>query len=74
MPLALKAQWVVTAGVIPGEKIDEYTRIWQMDNQETEAENRSEIFSNYVNEATEYAAHLQNPEYVNWVNLEWIWF
>lgn len=74
MPIALKAQWVVTAGIVPGEKIDELTKIWQMTNQETEAKNKSEIFFRYVKEATEYAAHLQKTEYINWVNLEWIWF
>lgn len=36
MPLALKAQFTVTAGIIPGDAMPEYTRVWHYTSADLE--------------------------------------
>lgn len=68
---ALKCSIHVTAGVVLGESISDLTRVWQftqahLDNPPT--------YIDQTGAAMNYAMSLQNPEKVNWVKLEWVWY
>ena len=75
---ALKAQIVVTCGVIPGENENEHTKVWQYSSKDYEADqnvaqDHPTRFSKMLDAAHEYAKGLSNPAYLNWVRVEWIW-
>lgn len=73
---ALKAQMSVVAGVIPGEPIETFTRVWQFTSDQIEAARHAEdnhAYNDAMGAALHYAASLQNPGRVNWVKLEWMW-
>ena len=75
---AAKAILEVTAGVVPGIGVAEYTKRWSYnsDDYETDSTTPQEqptVFSRYLDEAHDYAKGLSNPAYVNWVNVHWIW-
>lgn len=72
----------VKAGVIPRTPMPEYTKqfvitsdVWyaQGHYEGKEEEARMEILRTY-GFAQEYARNLMNPQAVNWVNMEWIYF
>jgi len=79
----LKLRITVTAGVILGEPMPEYTRSWEWSNLDQEAiqlADKSKAcraardkWLRVAGESREYAATLENPEFVNWVRREWIW-
>lgn len=77
---AAKAAWEVTAGLIPGEPMPEYTRRWGLTssdwyNEEGEPSLKGiALFNAALVAATEYARYLMNPGALNWVKVEWIWF
>ncbi len=78
---ALKGTWLVTAGLIPGELVDEYTRLYQysstdydLDDQMREPEDGVTIFRKLTHEAYQYALSLSDPSVANWVKLKWIWY
>ena len=82
MPLhALKAQWSVTAGVIPGQVMPEHTKVWHYlsedyeEDQRTLARSDTEVtrFQAISKEAREYCDSLTDPRALNWVKLEWMW-
>jgi hypothetical protein len=80
----LKATWEVTAGVIPGQSISEYTKRWNYTSDEGEADNKTmqanptlafhATFSKKRAEAMDYYMQLSNPNVVNWVRLEFFWY
>lgn len=72
----------VVAGILPGTPIPEHTKrfiitsdAWhaQGDYEGKEEEARMEILRTY-GFAQEYARDLMNPQRVNWVKMEWIYF
>jgi hypothetical protein len=72
---ALKAQWVVTAGLIAGEEpMHEYTKIWSYDSQdwEDDGNTRGNTFNHMAREAQAWAGKLQMGS-LNWVHVEYIW-
>ncbi len=78
----LKAMWVVTAGVIPGQPLAELERIFHYTQEEdlADAEAAQGPAQTYTNrftlrmaEAFAYAAALQAPARLNWVKVEWVW-
>jgi hypothetical protein len=79
VPQRMKCYWVVTAGVLLNVPMPEYTKRWEW--TPTKVENgRVEMtpdqlleFHAIVNSSLEYARELQNPGFVNWVRMEWIW-
>jgi hypothetical protein len=80
MLLALKAQWAVYAGVIPGKPEPEFTKAWEYTSADYESDcqlpDEPEAMSAYrrmAGEAQAYAASLQDPRGLNWVRLEWMW-
>lgn len=75
---ALKAILEVSAGVVPGIGVGEYTKRWEYLSGDYEQDRKTPqdqptIFSKLLDEAHGYAKGLSNPAYVNWVHTEWLW-
>jgi hypothetical protein len=74
MMVALKAQWAVHAGLIPGEDMAEYTRGWQYTSQDF-AKDGNKIgtrWSSMASEAHFYARELEVGG-CNHVRVEYLW-
>jgi hypothetical protein len=78
---AQKAAWEVTAGLIPGQPMPEYTRVWSLQaNEWADAEgflllpHAIAFFNAQTAAAMEYARALMEPASLNWVRVDWIWF
>lgn len=69
---ALQCIWEVTAGIIPGEVIPDYTRRFPVSSQPGTQEFHDE-FLTAQGTAMAYAISIQNPRSVNWVRLDWLW-
>lgn len=67
----MKCSIYVTAGVILGEDLTEFTRSWEFTQQDLDS---PPTYVDQTGAAMNYAMSLQNPEKVNWVKLEWIWY
>jgi hypothetical protein len=79
-PIALKAQWEVTAGLIPGQVDPELTRRFNLTNVENENATGPPTvhpFTARQFEATAYVHELQNLCAVgrtcNWIRLDFVW-
>jgi hypothetical protein len=80
--------WEVVAGVVPGTPIPEFTRRWvvtsetyyrimEMPQEEYDKEfpeHKGNPLREYGQEAQAYAASLTNPNQVNWVRVDWIYY
>jgi len=66
-----KCVFQVTAGVIPGVSMPEFTRIWEITQEDLD---NPPTFIDKSGAAMNYAMSLQNPERCNWVKFEWMWF
>jgi hypothetical protein len=71
---ALKCQITVTAGIVLGEALPEYTKRWTMTNSEIDSPSGNALYNAVVRSATEYAACLMAPKQLNWVHCDWVWF
>jgi hypothetical protein len=71
---ALKAQWVVLAGLFPGESRPQYTKAWQYTSEDyaADGDGRGERFMRLTIEADQYAAELRLGG-LNWVLTEYMW-
>lgn len=69
--LPLKCSIQVVAGVVPNEPIPEYTREWGFDSKDLEDK---WLYIDKSGAAMNYAMSLQNPQKVNWVMMNWIWY
>lgn len=81
MPEAGKCAWEVTAGLIPGQPMPEYTRRWYLTSSEwydkdgrSNSPQGSALFNANLVAAQEYARYLMNPGALNWVSVTWIWY
>jgi len=77
---AVKAIFRVTAGVIPGLAMPEYTKHWEYTSEEYEQdcqkptdEPGDNIFTQRLKEVHQYAMIMTNPSRVNWVAVNWMW-
>lgn len=68
---ALNCSIEVTAGVIPGQPMPEHHRVWHFTEEDL---NEKHKFIDGSGSALNYAANLQNPNFVNWVRLDWVWY
>lgn len=68
--MGLRCIITVHAGVIVGEPMKEYTRTWNVTQEDLDNPPR---FIDMGGAAMNYAMSLQNPQRVNWVKHEWIW-
>lgn len=80
----------VTAGLIPGQPMDEFTRRWWITSEEWQAagEKDKELPQDHIGQfdgnnlltdrqgpAMAYAQLLMlQPQVLNWVRVDWIWF
>lgn len=78
MLVALKASWTVTAGIIPGVPIHEYTRMWSYTSEDAERDILDNPavtrYSKQRDAAEAYLRQLTDPQSVNWTRLDWMWF
>ena len=68
---ALKCSIQVVAGIIPGKPISKFARVWKFTQEDLDA---PPTYIDKSGAAMNYAMSLQNPQKVNWVKLEWIWY
>ena len=82
MPLqAAKAIFTVTAGVIPGSPMPEFTKQWgyTSGDYQTDVESLSQepvgrsLFLERLDAAHAYGRSLTDPRAVNWVRIEFMW-
>ena len=74
---ATKATWTITAGIILGQPMDEYKRVYIYTSDMAEQDKKLEFPVKYhflMNEAYTYARTLNNPGLVNWVDIQFIWY
>jgi hypothetical protein len=72
----------VVAGIIPGQPMEEYTRRWFVSSTEwqvaTEAVDDNaqlHLLTDVAGKANANATYLMlQPDRLNWVKTEWIWF
>lgn len=67
----------VVAGILPGTPIDELTRQWFITSEEWNAEgvDHAQLLSDLAGKASAWGTYLMlQPDVVNWVKVEWIWF
>jgi hypothetical protein len=75
---ACKALFEVSAGVVPGHPMAEFSKRWSYDSDEFEQDRQTPqhlptIFSKRLEEAHDYARGLSNPAHLNWVRVDWVW-
>lgn len=75
---ALKAMWVVTAGVMPSYEEKEHSRSFLYTSDDYEADiklpqTETTKFRTMMDEAHDYARGITNPTYLNWVKVEFRW-
>ena len=79
--------WEVTAGILPGKAMPEFTERWCVTSETfyREAELSAEDFAKefpdgrstfirFRDEAYEYARNLTDPRSVNWVRVDWVYY
>ena len=74
----------VVAGLVPGrDPMEELTRQWFIssddwhakDGTEQEGEHQVNLLCDLAGKGTAYATYLMlQPDRVNWVRLDWVWF
>lgn len=79
MAESAKAAVEVTAGVLPGTPEDQYTKKWFLTSREWEQAMHDGTMGTVLAElngrALGYAGMLMlQPDRLNWVRTEWIWF
>ena len=68
----------VVAGVLPGTPEDNFTRRFWITSADWHAEegaNQAELLSDLAGKASAWATYcMLQPDRLNWVKLEWVWF
>lgn len=74
MIIPLKAIWVVKAGLIPGQPMYEYDKVWNYTALDFEADgnDRGERYLAMTKEVHDYAVSLEDGG-LNWVTAEYVW-
>lgn len=67
----LKCRIVVKAGVVPKYASPDLTRVWNFTQEDLDS---PPTYVDKTGSAMNYAMSLQNPEKVNWVSFEWVWY
>lgn len=84
----LKLLITVKAGIVPGNPEPRLTKVFQWVNGGKELRREGDtlyvphnanpkevgpLYRKLCDDANAYARHLQDPKYLNWVTLEWLW-
>lgn len=67
----LKCSITVTAGVLLNDPMPELRRCWNFSQGDLD---NPPTYIDRTGAAMNYAMSLQNPEKVNWVRFEWLWY
>lgn len=78
MPVAAKAFWTVTAGIIPDQPMPEHSRTWcytsvDYEHDATVPPDEPTRYAKTRDEAQAYADRLMDPRSLNWVKFDWFW-
>ena len=78
--MGLKAYWQVTAGVIPERIEGEHTKVWYYTSEDYEKDcllsadsTETSIFQQMALEAQAYWLSRNDPRYLNWADLKFMW-
>lgn len=73
---AARCAWEITAGVIPNIPMVRYSRRIFLTSKEWDGGSKEGVdrFLAKQGEAMMHVVSLQNPQTLNWVHLDWIWF
>jgi len=79
MPQSLQATIEVRAGVLPGQSMPEHQRFWNWTSEQQERlingdAKAKEEWVAMAGSSREYAATLENPAILNWVERIWVWY
>ena len=66
----LQCTVVVTAGILPGEPIKQFTRSWNFTYEDLL---KQPTYIDGIGSAMNYAISLQDPKKVSWVRYKWFW-
>lgn len=69
--VALKCSFQIMAGIIPEQPIGTLTRTLHLTSKDL---SDPAAFKEQQKKAFEYAMDIQDPNKVNWVRLEWVWY
>jgi hypothetical protein len=76
----LKGFWAVSAGIVPGDTMPQYTKNfyylsahYDEDIKGAKEGSKESHFQSFRDEALAYAKDIMDPRSVNWVKLEWVW-
>jgi hypothetical protein len=71
----LAASWTITAGVLPDQPIEDYTKIFRYTIDDYGSDQYgTTLFHDTADKAFDYAKTIGNPGVVNWVNVDFIWY
>jgi hypothetical protein len=66
--------WEVLAGVVPEIPMEELTKRFVLTRAEASSEDAPHVWSERRIAAYNYAMSLTDPNVVNWVRIDWVWF
>jgi hypothetical protein len=76
----LKAMWTVEAGVLPGHPEKEHAKVWYYTSAHYEQDAKmpadtteTSIFQTMMLEAKDYWLQMNNPQYLNFADLKFMW-
>lgn len=70
----IKGQWIVKAGILPGEPMDEYNMLITYTGQMYEEDkNGATHFQDSLEQIYDFAKNITNPGMVNWVDVKFVW-
>lgn len=74
--MRLRCMWTVTAGIITGVIMPEYTRQWLVGSDEWDMlsdQQKGDLILARREAVHEYARDITNPNAINWVKTEFMW-
>ena len=77
--MRLKAIWIVTAGIIPDERRNEFTKRWEYTSADYENDSKIKepwevaVYSKLRAEAMDYFLQVSDHRVSNWAKLEFVW-
>ncbi len=79
VPQALRGAWEVQAGILPGTPMPELTKCFAYTSEDYEADlekgpEEMTTFTALMVKAHAYSQELTNPQRLNWVRVDWIWY
>lgn len=71
---ALKAQWKISAGILLGQPMEEFEKVFSYTSKMYDDDQRgSTHYLDMLNEVHDYAKSLSNPGIINWLTVDFVW-